>query len=550
MAGKIPQPFIDQVLNQTDIVDLINSYIDLKPKGKEHIACCPFHGEKTPSFTVSPEKQFYHCFGCGAHGTAINFLMEHEGLQFVEAVEALAARLGLEIITEQGSFTSNNQELYDLLEAANKFYQSQLRNNQTAVDYLKSRGISGQMAAAFNIGYAPALFDLMQKQFGRQFDHQSLIKTGLVTEKSATYTYDRFRNRIMFPIKDTRGRVTGFGGRSINDDLPKYMNSPETALFHKGNTLYGIYEARQALGKLKRLIIVEGYMDVIALYQHNIKNCVATLGTATTGQNIRNLLRYSPQLVFCFDGDRAGKAAAWKALEQMLPEYKDGIDISFAFMPRNEDPDSLIRHSGEQAFHQFIEKAKPLSEYFFAQLTKDIDIASPDGRAKLASTAKPLLSRLRQTVFKDLMFKELNQRVGASVKPAATSHSGAGHAKAGPARRALKYTKTRLAIALLIRDPSLAQYALPLEELRRLKSHAGINLVIELINIIESQPDITPISLIERFHGQENYHTLKKLIMWDPPDMDNRELSFKQTMQRFKEDIGKQELDAIIDQEN
>ena len=550
MAGKIPQPFIDQVLNQTDIVSLINTYIDLKPKGKEHIACCPFHGEKTPSFTVSPEKQFYHCFGCGAHGTAISFLMEHEGLQFIEAVETLASQLGLQVPTEPGNFKSDHHELYDLLAAANKFYQSQLRNNQTAVNYLKSRGISGEVAATFNIGYAPAPFDLIQKQFGRQFDYQSLVKSGLVTEKSTTHAYDRFRNRIMFPIKDTRGRVIGFGGRSINDDPPKYMNSPQTALFHKGNTLYGIYEARQALGKLKRLIIVEGYMDVIALYQHNIKNCLATLGTATTSQNIRSLLRYSPQLVFCFDGDRAGEAAAWKALEQMLPEYKDGIDISFAFMPQGEDPDSLIRHSGEPAFNQFIEKAKPFSEYFFTRLTKGIDTARPDGRAKLASTAKPLLSRLRQTVFKDLMFKELNERVGTSVNPLTVNHSGAGHAKINPSRRALKYTKMRLAIALLIRDPSLAQYALPLAELRRLKNHAGINLVIELINIIESQPDITPISLIERFHGQENYSTLKKLIMWDPPDMDNRELSFKQTMQRFKEDICKQELDAIIDQEN
>lgn len=550
MAGKIPQPFIDQVLNQTDIVDLINSYIDLKPKGKEYTACCPFHGEKTPSFTVSPEKQFYHCFGCGAHGTAINFLMEHEGLQFIEAIETLATRLGLEVTTEQGAFKADNHELYDLLEAANKFYQSQLRNNQTAINYLKSRGISGEIAATFEIGYAPAAFDSMQKQFGKQFKYQSLIKSGLVAEKSSQHTYDRFRNRIMFPIKDTRGRVIGFGGRSTDETMPKYMNSPETELFHKSNTLYGIYETRQALGKLNSLIIVEGYMDVVALYQHDIKNCVATLGTATTSQNIRNLLRYCSNLIFCFDGDRAGEAAAWKALEQMLPEYKDGIDISFAFMPQGEDPDSLIRSLGHQAFNQFIEKAKPFSEYFFSKLTKEIDTSTPDGCAKLASTAKPLLFKLQQTVFKDLMFKELNERVGTSINIPSSNDNNLPDPKTNQSTRSLKYTKTRLAIALLIRDPSLAQHALPLDELSRLQNIAGIDLFIELINIIESEPDITPVSLIERFHGQENYPSLKKLIMWDPPDMENRELSFKQTMQRFKDDIRKQELDAIIDQEN
>ena len=553
MAGKIPQPFIDQVLNQTDIVDLINSYIDLKNKGKEYTACCPFHGEKTPSFTVSPEKQFYHCFGCGAHGTAINFLMQHEGLQFIEAIEVLANRLGLDVTMEGGGAPRNDHhKLYQALEEANTYYQQQLRSNPDAIAYLKSRGISGEIASIFNIGYAPTGFNNITSALGKKFDQASLVNSGLLSEKSENKTYDRFRNRIMFPIKDTRGRTIGFGGRSVDDTMPKYMNSPETELFHKGNTLYGTYEARQALGKIKQLIIVEGYMDVIALSQHNIRNCVATLGTATTAQNIRNLLRFSSDLIFCFDGDRAGRDAAWKALEQMLPEFKDGINIRFAFMPQGEDPDSLIRSLGQDSFKEYLNNASSLSEYFFTNLIKDIDTSTPDGRAKLASTAKPLLTKIPPTVFRDLMYKELNERVGiaVSVAPSIIEHTSQSSSSTNKQSRSLKYTKTRLAIALLIRDPSLASNALPIEELSHLISVPGINLLIQLLEMIESEPDISAIALVERFHNQDSYASLQKLLVWDPPDMENRELSFKQTMDRFKDDIRRNELDAIIQQEN
>jgi DNA primase len=553
MAGKIPQPFIDQVLNQTDIVDLINGYIDLKNKGKEYTACCPFHGEKTPSFTVSPEKQFYHCFGCGAHGTAINFLMMHEGLQFIEAIEVLANRLGLEVTTENGGTHQNDHhKLYLALEEANKYYQQQLRANQNAIAYLKSRGISGEIASLFNIGFAPSGFSNISSALGKQFKQSELVSTGLLSEKSENKTYDRFRSRIMFPIKDTRGRTIGFGGRSIDDTMPKYMNCPETELFHKGNTLYGIHEARQALGKIKQLIIVEGYMDVVALSQHNISNCVATLGTATTAQNIRNLLRFSSDLIFCFDGDRAGRDAAWKALEQMLPEYKDGINIRFAFMPQGEDPDSLIRGLGQDAFNEYLNNAASLSEYFFTNLIKDIDTSSPDGRAKLASTAKPLLAKIPPTVFRDLMYKELNERVGTtiSVAPSIIENSSQPSTKTNKNSRSLRYTKLRLAIALLIRDPLLGEHALPIEELSHLQSLPGIDLFIQLLEIIDAEPNISAIALVERFHNQDSYASLQKLLLWDPPDMDNRELSFKQTMERFKDDIRRNELDAIIQQEN
>ena len=553
MAGKIPQPFIDQVLNQTDIVDLINGYIDLKNKGKEYTACCPFHGEKTPSFTVSPEKQFYHCFGCGAHGTAINFLMEHEGLQFIEAIEVLANRLGLEVTTEGGNaHHTDHHNLYLALEEANKYYQQQLRIHKDAISYLKSRGISGEVAAQFNIGFAPIGFNNISSTLGSQFKQSELIDTGLLSEKPENKIYDRFRNRIMFPIKDIRGRTIGFGGRSVDDTMPKYMNSPETELFHKGNTLYGIYEARQALGKIKQLIIVEGYMDVVALNQHNIKNCVATLGTATTAHNIRNLLRFSSDLIFCFDGDRAGRDAAWKALDQMLPEFKDGINIRFAFMPQGEDPDSLIRTLGLDAFNQYLSNAVSLSEYFFTNLIKDIDTSSADGLAKLASSAKPLLAKIPPTVFRDLMYKELNERVGTTITVAPSIINNTSHPATGTNKqnRSLKYTKSRLAIALLIRDPSLAYHALPIEELSHLHSLPGIDLFIQLLEIIESEPNISAIALVERFHSQDSYGSLQKLLLWDPPDMDNRELSFKQTMDRFKDDIRRNELDAIIQQEN
>ena len=555
MAGKIPQPFIDQVLNQTDIVDLINGYVELKSKGKEYTACCPFHGEKTPSFTVSPEKQFYHCFGCGAHGTAINFLMEHEGLQFIEAIEMLASRLGLEVTTESGSYQKNdrNAQLYQAIDAASQYYQKQLRNNQEAINYLKSRGITGDIANRFNIGYAPQGYDNINKQFGESFSQDTLVNAGLLTKKSDSKVYDKFRHRIMFPIKDTRGRAIAFGGRSIDDSMPKYMNSPETELFHKGNTLYGIYEARQFLGKLKQLIIVEGYMDVIALAQHNFANCIATLGTATTSQNVKNLLRFTSDLIFCFDGDRAGQDAAWKALQQILPEFKDGINICFAFMPQGEDPDSLIRSMGETSFNEYINQAAPLSEYFFNKLIKDIDMTTADGRAKLANIAKPLLAKLPKTVFRDLMYKELNERVGTSIQvnSSITAHDNNSHEhNKHQSNRSLKYTKTRLAIALLIRDPKLAHHALAIDELSHLQQVPGIDLLINLLEIIEDEPNISSIALVERFHNEKTYSALQKLLLWDPPDMENRELSFKQTMQRFKEDIRKIDLDALIEQEN
>lgn len=549
MAGRIPQPFIDQVLNQTDIVDLISEFVELKQKGKEYTACCPFHHEKTPSFTVSPDKQFYHCFGCGAHGTAISFMIEREGLEFVEAIEFLSNRLGQQVPYEStGEQRNQHIELYRVLEQADKYFQKQLRSSKPAIEYLKQRGITGQVADVFSLGFAPEGFDNLKNYLAQSFEKSLLVTVGLLSEKSKDRVYDRFRNRIMFPIKDTRGRVIAFGGRSLGDEMPKYINSPETPLFHKGNNLYGLYEARKSSGRISQLIIVEGYMDVVALAQHGITNCVATLGTATTTQHIRTLLRYSSELVFCFDGDRAGKAAAWKALEQLLPEYKDGIDIRFAFMPQGEDPDSLIRDLGKDAFIQHLKKSTPLSEYFFDKLAMEIDCSTPDGRARLANAAKPLIGSLPKSVFRDLMNKELSERVGTRIGDLTTLKPSRydGSKKQDNHQRAPKYTKTRLAIALLLREPTLVELALPIEELSILNTVPGVPLLIQLIGILEENPELSPATLVERFHGKEAYPHLQKLLEWDPPDMENRKESFQHTMDRFKEDIQRAHLDAII----
>ena len=541
MAGKIPQTFIDQVVQQTDIVDLINGYVELKAKGREYGACCPFHHEKSPSFTVSPDKQFYHCFGCGAHGTAIGFLIEHEGLEFIEAIEQLAARLSLEVPREEGHIETVNKsaQSYELLEQVNQFYQKQLRQHANAIEYLKNRGINGEIAAAFDIGYAPEGFDTSSKAFPQATNAQ-LEEIGLLSKNDRNHLYDRFRDRIMFPIRDLRGRVIAFGGRTLGDAKPKYINSPETPLFHKSDNLYGLYEARKALGKLSRLIIVEGYMDVVALNQLGFPECVATLGTATTSQHIQRLLRYTPNLLFCFDGDRAGQDAAWKALQQILPVYADNIDIRFAFMPQGDDPDTYVRERGAEAF-----SASTLSAYFFRKLGQEVDISNAEGLAKLASLAKPLIAKIPKTVFRDLMTKELNQRVGTIVsntgimreQPAAKTRSN----DRGP-----RYTKTRLAIALLLRDPGLANKALDVEQLSQLLSTPGIALLIEMLEILEQQADLSSVSLLERFRGKPAYEHLIKLLDWDPPDMTNREISFVDTMRQFKKDIERAPFDAFI----
>ena len=423
MAGLIPQTFIDDLLDRVDIVDVVNSRVQLKKAGKNYKACCPFHEEKSPSFTVAQDKQFYYCFGCGAGGNALGFVMEFDRLDFLPAVEMLAKNAGMEIPREAAPdqrVTKKKDSLYSILTKSDKFFRQQLRTHQgakVAVDYLKGRGLSGKIAAQFGVGYAPPGWDNLLKVAGGDDQKNKLLdESGMIIVKpEEKKQYDRFRHRIMFPIRDQRGRTIGFGGRVLDDSTPKYLNSPETPVFHKGRELYGLYEARQALKEIPCLIMVEGYMDVIALAQYGIANAVATLGTALTENHLQKLFRYTSEIVFCFDGDSAGRRAAARSLEIALPEMRDGVSAKFLFLPDGEDPDSMVRQLGTEAFLEQVEKSQPLSEFLFEELSDGIDSSTADGKARLSKTCAPQINRIPQGVFRQLMLEELSRRTGISA---------------------------------------------------------------------------------------------------------------------------------------
>ena len=422
MAGLIPQSFIDDLLNRTDIVEVVSSRIQLKKAGKNYSACCPFHKEKTPSFSVSPDKQFYYCFGCGAGGNALGFVMDHDSLDFPLAIEELAKRAGMEIPREEGGRSKPRQPtdspLYPLLTAASDYYRQALKSHPTrkaAVDYLKSRGLSGEIARDFGLGFAPPGWDnLLQHLGGDSLQQKAMIDAGLLIENAETKrTYDRFRDRVMFPIRDSRGRIIAFGGRVLGDDKPKYLNSPETPVFHKGQELYGLYEARKSNRDLDEIMVVEGYMDVIALAQQGLRNAVATLGTATSEEHLKRLFRIVPSVLFCFDGDAAGRKAAWRALESTLPSLQDGRRARFLFLPDGEDPDSLVRAEGTDAFRARINQhAQPLADYFFQQLCEEADPRSLEGKAHLATLAAPLIDKIPGTNLGALMRQRLGEITG------------------------------------------------------------------------------------------------------------------------------------------
>ncbi|BFM17882.1 DNA primase [Maricurvus nonylphenolicus] len=424
MAGLIPQPFIDDLLDRVDIVDVVDSRVKLKKTGKNYSACCPFHDEKTPSFTVSPDKQFYYCFGCGASGNALGFVLDYDRVSFPEAVEQLARLAGVEVPREakpkDDPAERTRKRLYGLLEKADEYYQQQLRQHPAKhfpVNYLKNRGLSGAIAKDFGIGFAPPGWDNLMQTLGDSDETRKLLtEAGMLIEKPEDgRRYDRFRNRIMFPIRDIRGRIIGFGGRVLGDDKPKYLNSPETPVFHKGKELYGLYEARQAYRQLPRLLIVEGYMDVVALAQFEIRYACATLGTACGEDHLTRAFRYTSEIVFCFDGDEAGRKAAQRALENCLPTMEDGRHVKFLFLPDGEDPDTLVRQVGAEKFETMIEKAVPLEEFLFDAVSQDINIQTMDGRATLSKRVAPLLHRLPTGVFKELMFANLATRTGLPV---------------------------------------------------------------------------------------------------------------------------------------
>ena len=420
MAGRIPQTFIDDVLDRADIVDVVGSRVDLRKSGKNHSACCPFHDEKTPSFTVSAEKQFYYCFGCGAGGNAIGFLMDFDHISFPEAVEQLAHRLGLEVPREASrndDASEKRKTLLDILQKSDTYYRQQLRQHaqaRTAVEYLKQRGLSGEVARDFGIGYAPPGWDNLLLTLGTDDSAVDLLKeTGMLVDREKdNKRYDRFRHRIMFPIRDVRGRTIGFGGRVLDDSKPKYLNSPETPLFHKGRELYGLFEANRKLRNITSLLVVEGYMDVVALAQHGIHNAVATLGTAATAEHLEKLFRYTSELVFCFDGDAAGRKAAHRALETTLPAMLDGRTVRFLFLPDGEDPDSLVRSIGADDFTHLIHNGQPIADFLFDALSEDLDTTTLDGKARLSKLAAPMINRIPAGVFKSLMLQKLSEQTG------------------------------------------------------------------------------------------------------------------------------------------
>lgn len=522
MSGLIPQHFIDDLIARADIVDVVGKRIQLRKAGREYKAACPFHDEKTPSFTVSPGKGFYHCFGCGAHGTALGFLMEYEHLSFPEAVEALAHAMGLEVPRDESQRPARrHDELFQLMGAVHRHFETRLRDHPPVIEYLKSRGIDGATASRFGLGYAPAGWSELLDHFGKSPEAiQRLVDAGLVIRREDTGShYDRFRDRLMFPIRDSRGRVIGFGGRVMGDGEPKYLNSPETALFHKGRELYGLYEARQALRKIEKLVVVEGYMDVVGLARHGIDFAVATLGTATTEHHLNGLFRLCDDVLFCFDADRAGRAAAWRALETSLPQVREGRQIRFVFLPEGQDPDSFVRQAGAAAFEAELASGMALSEFLIEELCGRVDMNTIDGRARLAELARPLVDRIPRGTFRQLLIKQLAETIGLSeseLDPVFSRSPGdsSGQRKVvriGMFRPATpqKASIVRRGVKLLLHYPRAAAGLDP----SRLSgvSRPGTDLLRELIETVQTNPDITMAGLLERWRQKPNgqhLHTL------------------------------------------
>lgn len=511
MSGTIPRDFIEQLLARVEIVDLIDGRVTLRKKsGNNYFACCPFHNEKSPSFSVSQTKQFYYCFGCGAHGNAIDFLMQYDRLEFPEAIETLANQVGMVIPRESRPTekVASHQTLYELLDNAMKFYQAQLRQHPNAIDYLKQRGVTGTIAKDFCIGFAPAGWDHVLQTLGKTPQlKQQLLDAGMLIKKEDGRFYDRFRERIMFPIHDRRGRIVGFGGRILEKGEPKYLNSPETPVFQKSHELYGLYQALQANRQLTRVIIVEGYMDVIALFQNEITYAVATLGTATTAHHLQRLFRYTSEMIFCFDGDNAGRTAAWRALQVTLPLMHDGIQVRFMFLPDGEDPDTLIRKEGKEKFEQRMQNASTIADFFFQSLMQQTDMSSVDGRARFVKLAMDFLKQLPDGVFQQMMFDELAKKAridAAQIKPRTTSS----RKSTSSALKSRPPSALRLALTLLLQQPTLArEITEPLPHL----DIPGFELFSEVLKFVQSHAEITTGILLENWRGRKEENSLAKL---------------------------------------
>lgn len=498
IVGRIPQEFLDQLLARIDIIEVIDRMVPLKKTGVNYSALCPFHAEKSPSFSVSPRKQFYHCFGCGAHGNAISFLMEYERLEFLDAVEQLAKQAGLDIPRDHRPHEKREVELYELLNAACGYYEQQLKNSKAAIEYLKNRGISGETAKRFKLGFAQNNWQQLQKIYSAS--EQEWEKAGLLIRKDQS-CYDRFRDRLMFPIHDKRGRVIGFGGRVLDDSLPKYLNSPETSVFHKGQELYGLYEARLHERELSSLIIVEGYMDVISLSEHGIHNAVATLGTATSEHHLKTLLRHSSELIFCFDGDKAGRTAAWRALEITLPFMNQNISVQFIFLDNNEDPDSFVKTHGKDAFLKKLSSADRLAHVFFNHLSADMDLSKTEDRARFAEQAKIYIEKIPSGTYQELLYEELAKRTRIHFQAKKTT------VKIERQSTRNKPSALRIAFMLLVQNPELAKEI----DIPEILNVQGNELFIDVLNYLKTKPTLSTAALLEHWRDHANFITLSKL---------------------------------------
>ncbi len=545
----IPQSFIQDLLNRVDIVDLIESYVPLKRAGSNYAARCPFHSEKSPSFTVSATKQFYHCFGCGAHGTAISFLMEYQGMGFVDAVKELAGRAGM-IVPDQlpdprkKENAESAEDLTEVMRNAAQYYKAQLKTSERAVAYLKGRGLSGEIAARYGLGYAPDGWQNLEAVFP-DYQSKSLSEAGLVIANEQGRRYDRFRDRIMFPIHNQRGVIIGFGGRIIDQGEPKYLNSPETPLFEKGRELYGLFQARTAIRDAEKVIVVEGYMDVVALGQYGVGYAVATLGTATTPWQVQKLLRQSDDVIYCFDGDEAGRRAAWRALENSLAQLQDGKQVRFLFLPAEDDPDSFVRSHGKEAFESLLKQAQPLSEFLLQQLASRVDMHTAEGRAKFLQDAKPLVKQVAAPMLSLMLRKQVAELAGVAqselehgfeIKVIARGRTPERHASVKP-------SLTRLLSEMLVFRPSLAALAdsVQLQANADLASSelppAELALLERLLELCRSRPDLR--SAAEHFRGDE-FETLAREIevgslRWEQMENEALETEFTGAWTRLTE---------------
>lgn len=519
MAEQIPREFIELLLAKIDLVDLINTQIPLRKKsGSNYFARCPFHQEKNASFSVSQPKQFYYCFGCAAHGNAIDFLMQHDRLSFPEAIETLARQVGMEIPTLMSKKEDSLPALFELMTRITAYYYDQMRQSERAIHYLKLRGVTGTSAQLFSIGYAPPGWSHLLEKFDKSpTDQKKLLDTGLIIKKSEGGHYDRFRDRIIFPIHDYRGRIIGFGGRIIDQGEPKYLNSPETVLFQKGHELYGLYQTLKMNRKLERVLIVEGYMDVIALFQYGINYAVATLGTATSSHHLQRLFRYTSEIIFCFDGDQAGRSAAWRAVQTVFTVMHDSLQIRFLFLPEGEDPDSLIRKEGKAKFESRIQSATSLSSFFFHTLTSQADMNTMEGRARFAALSLTHIKKLSASIFQDILIEELAKRARVGVSELKQQIKNQEHIQTPISSS--KYAKTKIAppvhlvMKLLVQHPPLAGL---LKEPLPPPFLPGMSFLSQLIEIIQKSPHITTGGLLEYFRGQKEEPFIIKLAQWEP----------------------------------